>query len=286
MLFQEELIGRVREVCAADQELDAALMYGSFAAGEADEHSDIEFWLFFTRARRAGVDPHAWCSRIAPLSYGLLNEFGSYVAFFPGLVRGEFHFATVDGIGEVAKWPARGAEVERMLLVDRRGALRPVLEGLPLRYVPPAEQPGIIAEYCDPFANWLVLAYHLTARGEELRAWDALGHAQRHLLWMARLAEGSTAHWLTPSRGAERELSAATVAGLRSATAEASAPGLLGALRGALELGRRLWPVIAARHGRSAPAALFDELDAALRRREQELGPGPGPGTGTGTGTG
>ncbi|MFD0560669.1 hypothetical protein ACFQ2M_00480 [Kitasatospora saccharophila] len=96
-------------------------MYGSFAAGEADEHSDIEFWLFFTEARLAEVDPHGWCSRIAPLSYGLLNEFGSYVAFFPGLVRGEFHFATVEGIAEVAKWPARGAEVERMVLVDRRG---------------------------------------------------------------------------------------------------------------------------------------------------------------------
>ncbi|QKW23862.1 hypothetical protein HUT16_36415 [Kitasatospora sp. NA04385] len=287
MLFQEELIGRVREVCEAEPELDAALMYGSFAAGEADEHSDIEFWLFFTGAGRAAVDPHAWCSAIAPLSYGLLNEFGAYVAFFPGLVRGEFHFATVDEIAGVARWPARGAEVERMLLVDRSGALRPVLEGLPARYVPPAERPGIVAEYCDPFVNWLVLAFHLAARGEELRAWDALGHAQRHLLWMARLAEGSTAHWLTPSRGAERELSARTVAQLRAATSEASAPGLLGALRGALELGRRLWPTIADRHGRAAPTALFDELDTALGLREQgpeqrfrEQEPGPGPGRG------
>ena len=48
MLFQEELIARVREACSADDGLDAALMYGSFAAGEADQHSDIEFWLFFT----------------------------------------------------------------------------------------------------------------------------------------------------------------------------------------------------------------------------------------------
>ena len=35
MLFQEELIGRVREKCATDEGLDAALMYGSFAADEA-----------------------------------------------------------------------------------------------------------------------------------------------------------------------------------------------------------------------------------------------------------
>ena len=267
MLFQEELIKRVREVCATDDGLDAALMYGSFAAGEADEHSDIEFWLFFTTRRHAEIDPESWCANIAPTSYGLLNEFGSYVAFFPGLVRGEFHFATVDEIAGVADWPARGAAVERMLIVDRSGALAPVLRGLPERYVPPVDSPEIIAKYCDPFANWLVLAHHLAARGEDLRAWDALGHAQRHLLWMARLAEESTAHWLTPSRGAERELSADTVAGLRAATSAASPQELTGALRAALELGRRLWPVIAGRHGRSAPDSLFAELDAALEHR-------------------
>lgn len=264
MLFQEELIGRVREKCATDEGLDAALMYGSFAAGEADEHSDIEFWLFFTPQRHAEIDPHSWCADIAPISYGLLNEFGTYVAFFPGLVRGEFHFATVDEIAGVAEWPARGAAVERMLMVDRRGALAPVLRGLPQRYVPPVDSPEIIAKYCDPFANWLVLAHHLAARGEDLRAWDALGHAQRHLLWMARLAEESTAHWLTPSRGAERELSAEMVAGLRAATSAASPQELTEALRAALELGRRLWPVIAARFGRDAPTALFAELDASL----------------------
>lgn len=242
-------------------------MYGSFAAGEADEHSDIEFWLFFTEQRRAEIDPQEWCTAIAPISYGLLNEFGSYVAFFPGLVRGEFHFATVDEITDVAKWPARGAAVERMLMVDRSQALEPVLRGLPQRYVPPVDSPEIIAKYCDPFVNWLVLAHHLAARGEDLRAWDALGHAQRHLLWMARLAEESTAHWLTPSRGAERELSAETVAGLRAATAAASPRELAGALRAALELGRRLWPVISARHGLGAPDALFAELDAAGQGR-------------------
>ncbi|MFE2756287.1 hypothetical protein ACFXGA_30230 [Actinosynnema sp. NPDC059335] len=268
MLFQEELIARVRDVCADDEGLDAALMYGSFAAGEADEHSDIEFWLFFTPRRRAGIDPRSWCTDIAPVSYGLVNEFGSYVAFFPGLVRGEFHFATVDEIADVARWPARGAPVERMLLVDRRGALAPVLRGLPERPVPPVDSPEAVARYCDPFANWLVLAHHLAARGEDLRAWDALGHAQRHLLWMARLAERSTAHWLTPSRGAERELSADTVARLRAATSAASPRELVGALRAALDLGRRLWPVIADRVGLAAPTALFAELDAALRLRD------------------
>ncbi|QUQ71955.1 hypothetical protein [Kutzneria sp. CA-103260] len=257
---QPDLIARARAKCVGDQGLDAALMYGSFAAGEADEHSDIEFWLFFTPQRRAAIDPASWCADIAPISHGLVNEFGTYVAFFPGLVRGEFHFVTIAEIATVADWPARGAAVDRMVVVDRRGALTPVLEALPQRYTPSEA----ITRYCDPFVNWLVLAHHLTARGEFLRAWDALGHLQRHLVWMARLAENATEHWLTPSRRAEAELSAEAVAGLRAATTEATPEGLTRALRAASELGRRYWTVLADRHGTALPTALFDELDAAL----------------------
>jgi lincosamide nucleotidyltransferase B/F len=264
VLFQQALIARGRDVCGADQGLDAALMYGSFAAGEADEHSDIEFWLFFTPDRLAAIDPHAWCLQIAPVTYMLRNEFGSHVAFFPHLVRGEFHFAATQDIESVGAWPARGAEVERMIVIDRDGRLAPVLQALPQRYTPPSSGPAIFAEYCDPFANWLVLAHHLLARGEHLRAWDALAHAQRYLLWMARLVEDATTHWLTPSRGAEAELTPATVAAVRAATSAATPEGLHVALRAASREGRRLWQELADRYEHSAPSALFDELDAAL----------------------
>ena len=53
-MLQLELIERVKAVCRADPGLDAALMYGSFTKDEADEHSDIEFWLFFTKPRATG----------------------------------------------------------------------------------------------------------------------------------------------------------------------------------------------------------------------------------------
>lgn len=271
MLFQEALIARVREVCEVDEELDAALMYGSFAAGEADEHSDVEFWLFFTPDRLAAIDPRAWCSQIAPVSYMLRNEFGSHVAFFANLVRGEFHFASTQDIASVGAWPARGAEVERMIVVDRTGQLAPVLRALPQRCVAPNGGPAIVAEYCDPFANWLVLAHHLLARGEYLRAWDALAHAQRYLLWMARLVEDAATHWLTPSRGAEAELTPATIAALQAATGAATPEGLHVALRAASREGQRLWQKLADRYDQSAPSALFNELDAAL-----DTGPWPG----------
>jgi lincosamide nucleotidyltransferase len=273
-VYQHELIEQVRALCARDEGLDAALMYGSFAKDEADEHSDVEFWLFHTRAARAALDPDAWCASVAPVTAVLRNEFGAHVAVFRDLVRGEFHFATTDDLPQVADWPERGAPVERMLLLDRTGRLAPLLAALPERDQPDPDAhanedtAAAAAERasgcCEPFANWLVLAHHLLARGELLRTWDALGHAVRHLTRMARLAEDSTAHWLTPSRAAEGELSARSLAGLTASTADATAPALRSALRNALAEGRRHWTTLAAVHGNEPPHALLDELAAAL----------------------
>ncbi|WP_157239896.1 nucleotidyltransferase domain-containing protein [Catenuloplanes japonicus] len=241
---QERLIARVRELCHADDRLTAALMYGSFAHGEADEHSDIEFWLFFATP----PDPVRWLSRIGPLRHVLVNESGTHVVFFPGLIRGEFHLVTAAEIGSVATWPARGGPVADMVVLDRTGELRQALESLPAH--PPLPD---AAELCGRFVNWLVLAHHVLQRGELLRAADALAHARRHLLWMTRLAEGSTQHWLTPSRAAESDLPAGVVAALHAVDAGTRSESL----RAAWRLGRACWT----RLGVPVPEGLFVELD-------------------------
>jgi lincosamide nucleotidyltransferase len=263
MLPQERLIARVEELCRGDQGLVAALTYGSFAQGVGDEHSDIEFWLFFA----AAADPLAWLSRLGPSRHVVVNEFGAHVVFFPGLIRGEFHFATAGDIPGVATWPARSAPVDRMIVVDHTGDLRRVLESLPER---PA-LPGDPSELAGRFANWLVLAMHLTDRGEFLRAVDALTNVQRHLLWMARLAEGHTEHMLTPSRRAEQELPADIVAAISRATATADRGSLTAALTAAWHCGRALWLRLAP----NPPAALLAELD----RRYRPTGSSPGHAT-------
>lgn len=242
-------------------------MYGSFVKDEADEHSDIEFWLFHTPAAAAALDPPAWCDRVAPTTAVLRNEFGAHVALFPGLIRGEFHFAATNDLPLVAAWPERAAPAERMIVLDRRGELAPYLAALPERPATP-HTPDDIARACEPLANWLVLARNVLERGETLRAWDALGHAQRHLTWIARLAENTTDHWLTPSRAAERELTPRTLTALAAATAPAEREAVRAALRAALTEGRRHWHTLAHRHGFTAPGALLDELAAALDTAE------------------
>jgi lincosamide nucleotidyltransferase B/F len=250
VLIQQRLIARVRQTCAGDGRLDAALMYGSFAQGVGDEHSDIEFWLFFRPGERP--DPHEWCARIAPPLGVIRNEFGAHVAFFPPLVRGEFHFATTAEIASVGAWPARGAPVEAMLVKDAGGLLRPMLEALPQRVTPEGA-----AELCGRFANWVVLAHHVAARGETLRAWDALGHVHRHLLWLTRLAAERTGTWLTPSRRAEADLPP----GLADTTAAADPAQIRAALREAWRQGRDLWVRLAPGE---APEALLSAIDREI----------------------
>jgi lincosamide nucleotidyltransferase len=260
---QERLIERVRQVCRADLDLVAALMYGSFAAGTGDEHSDVEFWLFFRPDRLSAVDRLAWCGRVARVLLHVRNEFGTDVVVFPGLIRGEFHFAGTGDIASLREWPARGAPVDAMVLLDRDGTLRSTLESVRERPEVPGDG-AAAAELCGRFANWLLLAYHCTARGEYLRAVDALGHADRCLLWLVRLADGATGHWLTPSRAAEVELAPDVVAALRRATAAAEPDALHRALGAAWRLGRSRWTELAGRYGSAVPAGLFAEVDAAL----------------------
>lgn len=266
-MLHHALIAAVRAAVAADPGIDAALMYGSFVKDEADAHSDVEFWLFFTPAARDRTDPRAWIAALGhPLTYVLLNEFGSHVAFFPHLVRGEFHFATTAAYAEIAAWPERPGPLERTLMLDRSGRLRPALAALPERFPLPSPD-RFVAEYCDPWVNWLALAANVLRRGELLRALDALGHAQRHLLWMERTAQQATGHWLTPSRAAEHELSPRALAALHATAATADPAAIAAALRAALAEGRGAWREVAAREEQAPPPPedLLEQLDALLR---------------------
>jgi lincosamide nucleotidyltransferase B/F len=247
-LRQLALIDRVTSVCRADRSLAAALTYGSFAQGIGDAYSDIEFWLFFAEP----VSPLHWLAAVAPYEHVVVNEFGSHVVFFPGLIRGEFHFATSAEIVTVESWPARSAPVSSMLLVDRTGELGTALASLP-DAAPVPSSPESVAELCGRFANWLVLAHHVTQRGELLRAQDARSHARRQLLWMIRLAERRTGNWLTPSRQAEAELPADAVAAAASAD-----------LAALWRCGRDYWSRLAVAFGFAVPEDLFVSLDAAL----------------------
>ena len=195
---QQRLISRVHELCRLDSRLDAALMYGSFAQGTGDAHSDVEFWLFFDTDLRH-VDASAWCNQVAPVLHVVRNEFGAHVAFFAGLIRGEFHFATVDDIAAVARWPARGAPVHRMIVVDRHNRLRPALESLPDSAPVPQTWADIDA-LCGRFANgWYS---HTTFAGGA----NCSAHSTPSLMSTATCCGWPASSRTTPSTGSRRRV--------------------------------------------------------------------------------
>ena len=80
MLPQEQMIESVRRLCESDAAVSAAAMYGSFARGEGDEFSDIEFYLFVDDTSYDTFDLDPWIREIAPVDECFLNDFGTTVA--------------------------------------------------------------------------------------------------------------------------------------------------------------------------------------------------------------
>jgi lincosamide nucleotidyltransferase len=255
---QEALIDRVRVLCREDPRVAAALTYGSFATGEGDRYSDIEFWLFFDDDAFVDLDVRAWCEQVAPVRLFVLNEFGTHVAIFDGLIRGEFHFVPASRIDDVRDWPAVSAPIGDLIIVDRQARLSAALQTLPPSPVP--SSPSEVEQLCGRFVVWLMFGWQVLQRGEALRALHLLGEVHRYLLWMARLSVGATTHWLTPSRLAEDDLPGDVIVRYTEATAHAERDELVRAYRYAGDWGAELTQTLAAAHGFTDPGPLA--LDA------------------------
>lgn len=246
-----EIVQTVGRYCLADKRIRAALTYGSVPQGLDDEYSDAEFWVFPYEP----VDAHEWIGGILEPIAVIDNEFGANVAFLSGGMRVEFHLQ-VD-VTAVSRWASRGGlPVERMVLVDRDGALSAALSGV--RENAEIPRPELV---CGRFANWWLLGWNVLHRGEFERSYDAMSHVRWELLSMARLRRGRTERWLTPSRMAERDLPAADIAALAATTS--TLDNLRTAYERAWRLGEQWWRELVAR----PPEALFTEIATLLEPR-------------------
>ncbi len=258
---QQMMIRRVKQLCQDDERLLAALMYGSFTQGEGDAFSDIEFHLFFRKDELSTRDQAVWVSQVAPLSVFFTNEFGTKVAIFDNLVRGEFHFESAADMKEVRDWPIKGEALNtaKMLILDRTGELSEHLEALKnaeLERISPEQ----LQTHCYTFINWWLLGSNVLTRGERARALDALGHVHRSLLHLARAVEDKMdEHWLTPSKRLESDLSNAAYARFAACTGDLSS--LEGAYKTAWIWGKGLMHTLGASYDFPLPDALLQRLD-------------------------
>ncbi|MDP9484390.1 MAG: nucleotidyltransferase domain-containing protein [Actinomycetota bacterium] len=277
MLQQEAMIERVRSVCQRDERLAAAMMYGSFAQGEGDELSDIEFILFFEDEALGDLDQEEWVSRISPVELYFVNEYGNGTAIFENLVRGEFHFDRASGISRIDEsWKETDwlPTLEDTLVLDRTGELSRRLE-LIVGPPPNRDTPERARSVCNRFVNWLLFGSNLVARGELARALNLLGMVRDQLLFMVRMLEGSTGRWFNPAKHLEENISGEAYVRYAACTARLARDDLRLAYLAAWEWGGEMMATLSERHGEEfVPATLLERLDgrleAALRSSRPE----------------
>ncbi len=259
---QLAIIAGVRAQCATDDRVTAAWMYGSFAIGEADQYSDVEFLIYVRDEALPNFDPPAWLAQVSPVALYLRNEYGVGTALFANTVRGEFHFephSTMDSLvafGQQAGFPP----IEQMLIVDKTGALEPLLAQIsgpgPERATRSESQ-----RLVECSQNWLLMGLNVLARGERVRALELLGTVHRYLLQMARQAECSLRHYATPARRAEQELSADALARFAGCTASLRGDELERAYASVWRWMSEMDVTLAERYGLFLPKALLVSIE-------------------------
>jgi lincosamide nucleotidyltransferase len=264
VLQQEVMIEKVRELSERDERVVATLMYGSFALGQGDRFSDIEFYLFFEDEVSEGLEEEAWVGQIAPLDLYYVNEFGNGIAIFEDLIRGEFHFEAASNVGLVDAWEtAWFPSLESAVLVDKTGELSRWVSRL-VRHPPDKDTPEQALFLCRSLMNWTLMGANLLERGEYARAEAFLTLIHGHLLQALRLVEGKSDQWLSPTRGLEEDASASSYERYRACTAALEAEQLVWAYASTWEWGRELMGELATRHALALPEALLDRLDRCL----------------------
>ncbi|MDQ5826894.1 MAG: nucleotidyltransferase domain-containing protein [Chloroflexota bacterium] len=264
MLQQEVMIQKVRELCQRDERVVATLMYGSFALGQGDRFSDIEFYMFLDDEALDGLEEEAWVSQIAPLDLYYINEFGNGTAIFENLVRGEFHFEAASNVGLVDAWEtAWFPSLESAVLVDKSGELSRRVSRL-VRRPPDVDTPERAFFLCCGLMNWTLMGTNLLKRGEYARAEAFLTLVHGHLLHAMRLVEGKTANWLSPTRKLEEDVSAASYERFRACTAALDTEQLVWAYTSTWEWSRELMSKLATRHSFVLPEVLLNKLNQHL----------------------
>ena len=261
MLLQEVMIEKVRELCQRDERVVAALMYGSFALGQGDYFSDIEFYLFFDDEAWDGLEEEAWVGQVAPLELYYINEFGNGTAIFANLVRGEFHFEPYSNVRLVDAWEtAWFPSLESAVLVDKSGELSRRVSML-VRRPPEMDTPERALFLCRSLMNWTLMGTNLLKRGEYARAEAFLTLVHGHLLRAVRLVEGKSANWLSPTRQLEEDVSAASYQRFRACTAALDAKQLVRAYTSTWEWSKELMSELATRHTFTLPETLLNKLN-------------------------
>ena len=240
-IVQIEMIEKVKALAFNDQKVSVLLMYGSFIKNEGDQYSDIEFYLFY----RHDFDHRAWVGQIRPLKFYFTNEFGTEVALFDNLIRGEFHFSPVEEITVVKSWEGLTSfeYADRMSLVDKDGCLKEVLTGIS-QDRPRHDYRDQIEWLAQSFLNNIILTRNVLRRGDLAHAQQCFQFVQKYLMWLIRLADAADKHWENPSKNFQAEVTAEHYAAYAACVPDVRPESLDRALTASVHLASKLFATV------------------------------------------
>jgi lincosamide nucleotidyltransferase len=274
LLPHHAMITRLVQICERDARIEAAMLYGSFATGEADEYSDIDVMLYFDDDHLADIDQHEWLKQAEPVEFSYINEFGNRVAIFKNLIRGEFHFDPASDIVKLEEFQGLVwfPSLEKTILVDKSGQLKRHLEkliGSSTSHNNAQEADNLIKS----FLNWFLFGINVQARGEFARSHEILRMVQEVLLRMIRLVEGVDEHWITPTKSLELEISPEMYRRYQGCTSALDSVSLEQAYQSCFDLGRELITEMANQFDLSIPEELLDRLAERFSGQKRYVSP-------------
>ena len=131
-------------------------------------------------------------------------------------------------------------------------------------HAPDEDTPEQVRFLCHSLINWTLMGTNLLMRGEYAHALAFLSLVHAHLQRAARIAEGSTVNWLSPSRRLEEDISAVSYARFRACTAALEVDEIARAYRCTWGWSRELMDELSERHTFPLPRPLLGKLDRYL----------------------
>lgn len=234
------MINTVKTTAQNDDNVSAVLMYGSFTKGEGDQYSDIEFYIFLKDSENFSAE--AWVNQISPLALYFTNEYGSEVAIFENMIRGEFHFLTIDEINVIKSWEGiiEFSDFSRMNLVDKDGILADTLHQIKIQKPDRSTNENILW-LSQSLLNVLLTTGNLIKRQEYAHADQSLANVQKYILWLIRIASKQTNHWESPTKNLEKDIDSHWYGEFQLTTSDLNAENIKTAFQNSLTLAEKLF---------------------------------------------
>ena len=239
-MTQLQMINKTKSIAQQDENVSAVFMYGSFTKNEGDKYSDIEFYIFLKTKENFSAEE--WVNQVYPVALYFINEYGSEVAIFENMIRGEFHFLKTDEIKIIKSWEGIVAfsDFDQMNLIDKDGLLTETLNQIKVKF-PDRTTDENILWLSQSLLNVVLTTSNLIKREEFAHAHHSLSNVQKYLLWLIRARTSKTQHWESPTKSLEKDIDTIWYSAYKKVTSDLNPKNIVLAFENSLNLSEKLF---------------------------------------------